>query len=576
MLKVNLHRLLRRQIRNAGLDAADLIKFKELFNSIDQAYRNFDNDVKHIEVIFEERSNELYKLNRALKSKIDNVENELNTIVNTIDGVIFKTNLRGDFLYLNQAWEEMTHYSTSEAIGRNFKDFLTGENESGYHKVKKVLREGNRQLDTFFKYHRKDGEEFWVQLKLDFIKNSEGKISGTIGTMTDITQLKQTEIELNKANKVKDEFLSMMSHEIRTPLNSVIGTSVLLLMDKSLPEQAENLKVLKHSSEHLLALINDLLDLNKYKSKEIKLDIKDFNLSETVQNLQLEFSRTSQHKNLKFDTVLDTSIPSVVKGDNLKLSQILKNLLSNAFKFTNEGTVTFKIERLKSKTNQLVVRFTVSDTGIGVSYDKQKDIFKSFVQANEDTSKLYGGTGLGLYICKQLLKLQGSNLELESEKGRGSTFWFDIKFEYSDDTQISKPPKLSKNEPIQLKVLVAEDNKLNILLLKKLFEKWKVDFTIAENGKELLDIYKKEDYDLILMDLQMPILDGYDTARYIRKLNNHVKSSIPIIALTAFSKSEVHDKIAHYQMNGYLSKPLDVNELYELLKNYSNSYKELG
>ena len=195
MLKVNLHRLLRRQIRNAGLDAADLIKFKELFNSIDQAYRNFDNDVKHIEVIFEERSNELYKLNRALKSKIDNVENELNTIVNTIDGVIFKTNLRGDFLYLNQAWEEMTHYSTSEAIGRNFKDFLTGENESGYHKVKKVLREGNRQLDTFFKYHRKDGEEFWVQLKLDFIKNSEGKISGTIDTMTDITQLKQTKNE---------------------------------------------------------------------------------------------------------------------------------------------------------------------------------------------------------------------------------------------------------------------------------------------------------------------------------------------------------------------------------------------
>ncbi|NRA92217.1 MAG: PAS domain S-box protein, partial [Psychroserpens sp.] len=420
MLKVNLHRLLRRQIRKAGLDAEDLIKFKDLFNSIDQAYRNFDDDVKHIEVIFEESSNELYKLNQALKSKVDNVENELNTIVNTIGGVIFKTNLRGDFLYLNHAWEEVTHFSTAEAIGQNFKDFLIGDNESVYHKVKNVLREGNKQLDTFFKYYRKDGEEFWIQLKLDFIRNNDGKISGTIGTMTDITQLKQTEIELNRANKVKDEFLSMMSHEIRTPLNSVIGTSVLLLMNKSLPEQSENLKVLKHSSEHLLALINDLLDLNKYKSKEIKLDVKDFNLSETVQNLQLEFSRTSQHKNLKLDTVLDGAIPSVVKGDNLKLSQVLKNLLSNAFKFTNEGTVTFKVEQLESKYNEVVIRFTVSDTGIGVSYDKQKDIFKSFVQAHEDTSKLYGGTGLGLYICKQLLKLQGSSLELKSEKGRGS------------------------------------------------------------------------------------------------------------------------------------------------------------
>jgi CheY-like chemotaxis protein len=209
-----------------------------------------------------------------------------------------------------------------------------------------------------------------------------------------------------------------------------------------------------------------------------------------------------------------------------------------------------------------------------VSYNKQKDIFKSFVQASNNTSTLYGGSGLGLYISKELLKIQKSNLQLESEKGKGATFWFDISYENSNQETVDKQNYISNTEPIDLKVLVAEDNNINALLLSKLFKKWSIDYVIAKNGQELLEVYADKDFDLILMDLQMPILDGYEATRAIRKMDNIDKSSIPIIALTAFAKSEVSDKTSRYKMNGYLSKPFNANELHKLLKFYGCKKQE--
>jgi CheY-like chemotaxis protein len=221
------------------------------------------------------------------------------------------------------------------------------------------------------------------------------------------------------------------------------------------------------------------------------------------------------------------------------------------------------------------MRFSVADSGIGVSYNKQKDIFKSFVQASDNTSTLYGGSGLGLYISKELLKIQKSNLQLESEKGKGSTFWFDISYANSNQESADKQNYISNTEPIDLKVLVAEDNKLNALLLTKLFKKWSIDYVIAENGQELLDIYSETDFDIILMDLQMPVLDGYDTTRVIRKMDNSDKATIPIIALTAFAQSEISDKTARYKMNGYVSKPFVINELHKLLTFYSSKKQQV-
>ena len=574
MLDPNLHRLLRRQIANAQFDKADIEKFKDFFTVVNEAYKNFDDDVKHIEVILEESSNELYKLNQALKSEVDNVENELNTIVNTIEGVIFKTDMEGNFKYLNKAWEELIGIPRDKALGKNYKELLFGINTGEKSKIEKFLKLNKSDYRTLFKYFKPNGDKVWIQLRLVLTHDNTGNSTGTIGTLIDVTQLKETEIELNQANKIKDEFLSTMSHEIRTPLNAVIGMSDILMMDKFLPEQLENLQVLKYSSEHLLALINDLLDLNRYKSKEIKLILDDFDVSELVQNIQLQFKQTALNKRLNFETIIDSNMPSVLKGDSLKLTQVLKNLLSNAFKFTDVGGVIFKVESITSKSNSSTLRFSVSDTGIGVSYDKQKDIFKSFVQASDDTSKLYGGSGLGLYISKELLKIQDSELQLDSAKGKGSTFWFDITFKHSTRNAIAPSYQVSKIESLDLNVLVAEDNKLNALLLKKLFKKWQVNYTIAKHGEELLSIYKTNDFNLILMDLQMPILDGYETTRAIRKMRDESKSQIPIIALTAFSKAEVGDKIKRHKMNGYLSKPFNVNELHNLLKFYSHKEQQ--
>jgi len=569
MLEANLHRLLRRQIRNADFNALDLEKFKDFFDVVNDAYKSFDDDVKHIEVILEESSNELYKVNNSLKSDVDNAEYKLNTIVNTIEDVIFKTDMGGNFKYLNKAWEDLSGMPISDALNKNYRDLLSGINKQERVRINKFLSEKSSDYATLFKFFKPTGEKIWVQLRLVLSHDTDGKPNGTIGTMTDVTQLKETEIELNHANKTKDEFLSTMSHEIRTPLNAVIGMSDILLMENFLPEQLENLQILKYSSEHLLALINDLLDLNKFKSEKIKLTEDDFNPSELIQNIQLHFKQTAANKNLSFDTIMDSNIPLVLKGDSLKLSQVLKNLLSNAFKFTHQGGVIFRVEAIETNGNSTTMRFSVADSGIGVSYNKQKDIFKSFVQASDNTSTLYGGSGLGLYISKELLKIQKSNLQLESKKGKGSTFWFDISYANSNQESAYKQNYISTTEPIELKVLVAEDNNLNALLLKKLFKKWHIDYVIAKNGQELLDIYSERDFDLILMDLQMPVLDGYDTTRAIRKMNNSDKSIIPIIALTAFAQSEVSDKTERYKMNGYISKPFNVNELHKLLKFYS-------
>ncbi|WP_115461642.1 PAS domain-containing hybrid sensor histidine kinase/response regulator [Winogradskyella aurantiaca] len=575
MKNQNLHRLLKRQIKKAEFSDAELERYSQFFEAVNVAYKDFDSDISHVENILERSSNELFKANKTLKRQIHNVESKLDSIVNNIEGVIFKTDLEGNFKYLNKAWEELIGIPIDKALNTNYRDLLTGINRREKLRLNQFFKSQHKDYTTIFKYFKPSGEKTWIQLRFILNYDEYGNPSGTIGTMTDVTQLKETEIELNNANKTKDEFLSTMSHEIRTPLNAVIGMSEILLMEKFLPEQLENLQVLKYSSEHLLALINDLLDLNKLKSEEMSLDEDDFNMAELVQNIQLHFKLSASSKKLFFNTRIDKDIPFMLRGDSLKLSQVIKNLLSNAFKFTDKGGVTLNVISLKNVDGHQTIRFEVEDTGIGVSYDKQKDIFKSFVQANKDTSKLYGGSGLGLYISKQLLKIQDSNLHLQSEIGKGSKFWFDIEFKPSTKQVAFNTNYIAKTEKINLKVLVAEDNNLNALLLRKLFKKWDVTYKIAKNGSELLKVYKDEDFDLILMDLQMPILDGYETTRAIRKLDDESKSMIPIIALTAFMKSEIQDKTERYKMNGYLSKPFNVNELHNLLSFYCKKQQQV-
>ena len=573
MLNNDLHRLLKRQLKKSKLETSDGYDFDKFLDMVNDAYKSFDKDVLHIEHILEKSSKELFKANKFLKLESDFSKTQLENIMNSVQGVLFETDEFGNFIYLNPAWEELTGLTIKESINKNFRDIFIEANLTEKKRIKQFLAQKQSSYQTVFKYNSPNNKKKWIKVNLTLTKNVEGRYNGSIGTMIDITSLKETEIKLNKANKTKDDFVSMMSHEIRTPLNAVIGLSNILLMEEYLPKQLENLKALKYSGEHLLKLISDILDLNKIESNEIQFEEREFILSELLQSVKYNFNVIANEKKIDFRIEKDLEVPNILVGDSLKLSQVLKNLLSNAFKFTNKGSVVLKIEYLGKLEDGFGLSFKVSDTGIGISFNKQKTIFKRFVQAEIATTRLYGGTGLGLAICRKLLKLQNSDIQLVSEPNKGSTFWFNLNFKNTFTTNeyletITKKP--NKFVPLKIKVLVAEDNMINTLVLKKMFINWKVDYKLTADGKELLEAYKKNDYDIILMDLQMPVMDGYQATKRIRTLKNDTKSKIPIIALTAFSQTEIMQKTKTYKMDGHMIKPFKPKELYKLLSFYSD------
>jgi CheY-like chemotaxis protein/nitrogen-specific signal transduction histidine kinase len=437
-----------------------------------------------------------------------------------------------------------------------------------------LFSKDNKYIEFIF-HKEKEGKLMWFELKCKLIKGHDGLSKGFTGIMVDITNLKSTEIELHKASKSKDEFLSTMSHEIRTPLNAVTGLTNILLMEDHLPEQVINLKALKYSGEHLLGLINDLLDFDKIKSGKMKVNEKVFSLNNFLENIKSHFVLRTQQKGIEFDIINENQLPNNIIGDKLKLTQIINNLLSNALKFTATGSIIIKIKNLGISHNKINLQFKVIDTGIGIPQERQGSIFESFMQANSETSVKYGGTGLGLSITKKLLNLQGSDLNVESEEDKGSNFSFQITYKVTNRLNLYEPEMVkiqTDYEPLNMNVLVAEDNKMNVLIMERFLEKWKVNYKIAFNGKEALEYIQNSevDFNLVLMDLQMPELNGYQTAEIIRSLEDETKANLPIIALTAFAQTDIKEKTKLHKMDGFMGKPFNPRVLYELLKKYSN------
>ena len=579
MLRTDRHRLLKRQLKKSNFRPEELERFAEFIDLVDEAYNSFDQDMQRLETILEESSKELFKANQYLRHKHETAKSRLRNIVNTINGVIFQTDEEGRFVYLNKAWKEVTGISVKRSLNRSFKELLSGMNRREKLKIQRFLTTEGDEYKTVVRYFKPNKQIKFLEVHLSRIYNDKGEPDGTIGTITDVTSLKETEIELNKANQAKDDFLATMSHEIRTPLNAVIGLSNILLMHDFLPNQQEDLNALKYSGEHLLDLVNNLLDLNKLQSGAVHYVEDAFSLDEAIEELKANFKFESRNKHVVFKISRDPKVPDSLLGDRMMLVGVLKNLLSNAFKFTDEGLVQLSVRLIKEEDGLVSVHFEVLDTGIGVAEEKQEAIFESFVQEEQNTSRLYGGTGLGLSISKKILKIQNSKLTIASTKGKGSVFSFSLDFKVVQPKIVVKHNPVSKKttvKPINLKVLVAEDNRLNQLVLKKLFEKWNVYFHITNNGKELLEVLEKEEFDLILMDLQMPILDGYETTKIIRTMEDPDKKSIPIIALTAFAQEDIKLKTEVYKMDGFMTKPFDPNEFHKLLSFYGNGIQNVG
>lgn len=382
-------------------------------------------------------------------------------------------------------------------------------------------------------------------------------------------QLKEAVEIANKHAQSKSDFLSTMSHELRTPLNSVIGMSDLLLDDPYSENQKENLKVLHFSAVSLHTLINDILDFNKLDSDKLYLESINVNLSELMNNICSGLELQAKEKGL--DLILDideTLKKQYVITDPTRIAQIIYNLVGNGIKFTNHGSITLSLKLISNIEDSIKVRFSVADTGIGISADKLHLVFEPFVQASANTTRKFGGTGLGLSIVKRLLLLFGSDIHLESTPDKGSTFFFDIVFRLDKEVTADGITGVELNYDLTgLRVLVAEDNPMNIFVIKKVCSKWNIEPVIAENGIDVIDKLNSGTYDVILMDIHMPLMDGFEATKKIRNMQDKVKSKIPIIALTASVSEDLNLKIKAVDINDYIRKPFNAKELYNKLKN---------
>jgi signal transduction histidine kinase/AmiR/NasT family two-component response regulator len=427
-----------------------------------------------------------------------------------------------------------------------------------------------------------------VLLSGSVFNDKEGKVIGAVIVARDITEQNRIEKELIEAKvfaelttviaeeakskaeaaaiaaeegmRSKQQFLSNMSHEIRTPMNAIIGFTKVLLKTDLNDKQREFLIAIKLSGDALIVLINDILDLAKVEAGKMEFEQTQFKMEASILSMIHLFERKIQEKNIQLINEYDPNIPITLIGDPIRLHQIIINLLSNAVKFTSHGEITIRVHVMNQDDDKVSIRFSISDTGIGISPQDLDKIFENFQQASITTSRLYGGTGLGLAIVKQLVESQGGSISVESEIDKGSTFTFVLEFKKSHSESIPVLDIIERNPEISnIRVLAVEDMALNQLLMKTLLDDFGFERDIAANGKIAIEKMKTNEYDIVLMDLQMPEMNGFEATDYIR---NTLHSSIPIIALTADVTTVDLAKCMAVGMNDYIAKPIDERLLY--------------
>lgn len=472
---------------------------------------------------------------------------------------IFKTfyqvNIKEGYSVFDIPFDDANKYMMKE----NFEEAFNGKRVSVVHRINKLY------FDTTF----------------NPVKTNDSKnILGVSIFSQDITQEKKNELGLIEAKKeaeelakAKSQFLSNMSHEIRTPMNAIIGLTNVLLDTKLDEEQLENLNVLKFSADNLLVIINDILDLSKIESGKLTFESIPFNPGRIIEQVSKTFSFQVKGKNVKVIGEVDEKMPENLIGDPYRLTQMLNNLVSNAVKFTKEGTVTVSTEFVDMADDErALIEFSVADTGIGIPKNKLHTIFDSFTQAYTDTTRKFGGTGLGLAITKQLTEIQGGTIHVDSELDKGTTFTFTIPYKMGDGQQqrLAESKKMSEEALEGLHIAVAEDNKANQLVIRQILSRWKIKVTLLDNGREAVEFLEKETPDLMFMDLQMPEMNGFDAIEAIRSKNSKVLSkNLPVLALTADVFPETRDRIFTSGMNDYLLKPLNIEELKDKLIQYA-------
>lgn len=379
-------------------------------------------------------------------------------------------------------------------------------------------------------------------------------------------ELTEQKEKAEQASKARAEFLSTVSHELRTPLNAINGITYLLLQEKPKVNQLNYLKSLEFSGNYLLNFINDILEINRLESNIIQVEKIDFNLIELINNIRQSFNEFIQKNNVNFHMDIQLNGNEQLIGDPTKLSQILINLINNAIKFTKNGDVWLKIRTVYQEKNLVTLAFEIKDTGIGIPEDKIANIFDSFTQGSVEINRTFGGTGLGLSIVKKIIELLGSDIKLESAQGKGSTFTFDLKFEISTNkTENNNEIREDNFDNLKSKkVLLIEDNQINQMITKKMLENKGMICKIIDNGEDAISEMARNDYDLVLMDVHLPGINGTEATEQIRTFNNHT----PIIALTAISLNENREMLMSYGMNNVITKPFEPEHFYKVIASY--------
>ncbi|EDZ62671.1 signal transduction histidine kinase [Sulfurimonas gotlandica GD1] len=476
---------------------------------------------------------------------------------------------------INTEGAKLLGYSKDEIIGKNWiENFLPKNIQLEINELASDIIEEKEKYPNYENYVlTKSGELKLILWKYSTLFDDQGNTIGLLTSGQDITEQKRTYLELNKAkyeaekaNKSKSEFLANMSHEIRTPLNGIMGFVNLLYKDEKDIKKQEKLKIIKDSSYTLIDIVNDILDFSKIESGMLSIEKVPFNILDAISQTILLFRQRAKEKNITIKLSIDDKIPKFIEGDITRTKQVFSNLLSNALKFSNEDSDVKVNVNYLDNTNEIYCE--VLDSGVGISPSKTDTIFEAFEQEDSSTTRKYGGTGLGLSIVKQLVELMGGKIGVNSELGVGSTFYFTLPIiEAKEDIDKDDVATINQ-ELLHGNALIVEDNKTNQMLLSILLEDFGLTYDVANDGLEAVDKVKNNKYDLILMDENMPNMNGIEASSTIRKLE-HTKD-IVIIAVTANALKGDREKFLENGMDDYISKPIDTDELEKILRKYCN------
>ncbi|MEO8763517.1 MAG: response regulator [Ginsengibacter sp.] len=529
-----------------------------------------------------------YSIERKKNLEIIEENNERhNTILKATNDILWDWNL-----ITNQvSWtgQGLKNYLPDEInekdIAQNF--WMHGLHNEEKHKIIESLyaaiHSGEASWQSDHRFLKNDGTYAFMHTRGYLSVNEANKPVRMIGSMQDITERKNAELESEKAKleaqearKTQEQFLANMSHEIRTPMNGIIGMTQLIAGTQLSDEQKEYVETIKESASNLLVIINDILDVTKIVAGKLLIEEIDYVFEDVVRNCTKITQVRADSKGLLLKTEIDKKVPRILIGDPVRLNQILVNIIANAIKFTEQGEVKVSIKLLNENDTNVTLGFAVEDTGIGIAADKLESIFESFNQASSATTRKYGGTGLGLTITKQLIELQGGSIKVKSEPGTGSIFSFELVIKKGNESfRAGMDTDAAENNSAShrfrgVQILLVEDNLINQKVASYTLTKQGAVVEIANNGKEAIMMLETKKYDIILMDIQMPEMDGFETTEYIR---NSIKESIsktPIIAMTASALVSERVKCLTLGMNDYLSKPFKPKELYEKISSQLN------